>query len=159
LVEVALQLFAPNRIPVSFLLNTFAADILPPSAQELVPQLNEQLCLIETEEKFEAMLAKEPEPDPAIVDQIIKLVDGSLAKVRDHFVGKAELLPANRGGREKKLATAEERSQVIEEVKSLRGPGVKLVDIFIRIGMRREVSASKIKQIWQEAKLTAKSLK
>ena len=76
------------------------------------------------------------------------MIDGLLPRVRELLASKAKEFPHARGGAPKKLSSAEDQEKIRAEIKALREPGVKLMDVFKRVAQRHEVSPSKIKQIW-----------
>jgi hypothetical protein len=119
---------------------------LPPgaTASEREPDLSR----FDTEEKLAAFLASAPEPSPDELERILKLMRELLPQLRQQFVSAAKVLPHSRGGAPTKLQSMEVQKGIVEEIKALRGPGVKLQDLFRRVARRHSVSASKIKQIW-----------
>ena len=106
----------------------------------------------DTEEKLEEFFLEQPEPDPGELDAHLEVASNALKKLGMKLEEKLKRFPRDQGGRPKRLSTADERRRVIEAVKELREPGRKLDDIFERVALRFGVSASKIKQIWQEQK-------
>lgn len=134
-------------ISPAFFKETVAVDVLYPYFPNLT-NFEEQLALIDTEEKFKAFLLAQPEPSPERVEKDLKWLKERLPLLRELMIARSRKLPHDPGGAPKKLSTIEEQQKVREEIKNLRGPGTKLVDIYARIARRHDVSASKIKQIW-----------
>lgn len=150
--EIALQMFGPGGLPISFLSLTFAGDLVPLWPDDEASRFPELLASIDTQEKFESLLASAPEPDPSTVDAITATIDRLLPEIRKRLVQQSEELPQHRGGRKQLLSSPAERNSVREEIMRLRRPGMRLEDIFKRVGLKRGVSASKIKQVWLEGK-------
>jgi hypothetical protein len=139
-----------ETIPWSFVLE-LAAGLFPSSVVTDSASAKQYLdfsLILNTEEKFEALLLSAPEPSSEVLEKTLKAIDGALPHLRDLLIAQAKELPHARGGAPKKLGTAEEQNKIREEIKALRGPGTKLSDIYTRIAQRYGVSASKIKQIW-----------
>src|SRR5438309_1277166 len=151
--RIASQCFGPQGIQLSPLLRgTVAVDVLPPEALELAPKAYGFVMKYDTEEKLEEFFLEQPEPDPVQLDIYLEFARTALRKLGMKFEEKVKQFPRDQGGRPKRLSTPEERRRVIEDVKGLREPGRRLDDIFERVAVRYGVSASKIKQIWQEEK-------
>jgi hypothetical protein len=119
---------------------------LPPGAT--ASDREPDLSRFDTEEKLDVILASAPEPTPQELEKILKFMGDLLPRLRQQLVSAAKVLPHRRGGAPAKLPSTDEQKQVVEEIKALRGPGVKLNDVFKRVAQRHSVSASKIKQIW-----------
>src|SRR5215472_8970221 len=69
---------------------------------------------------------------------------------RELMTSRAKALPHDPGGAPRKFKTAEEKQMVRDEIRSLRGPGTRLTDLYARIAARHHVSPSTIKRIWNE---------
>jgi hypothetical protein len=119
---------------------------LPPNLPAVVREPD--LSRLDTQEKLEAVLANAPEPTPEELDTIMNVFRDLLPQFRQQLVSAAKNLPHSRGGAPKKLPSLDEQKAVVDEIKALRGPGVKLGDVFRRVAQRHGVSPSKIKQIW-----------
>jgi len=126
-----------------------AASVLPSQVTgNDIPSMD---VLTDSEEKLEAALLSSPEPSPEALEIALKFINDALPALRRWLSQRAKELPHSRGGAPRKLASAEERAKVVEEIKALRGPGVKLDDAFKRVALRHGVSAGKIKQVWRLA--------
>jgi hypothetical protein len=123
-----------------------AADLFP--ANVVKDSSAPDFSSIDSEEKLEANLLSAPEPSPEALEMALKEIDGALPYLRELLITHGKKLPHDRGGAPRKLGTPQEQEKIREEVKTLRGPGTKLTDIYARIAQRHGVSASKIKQIW-----------
>ena len=119
---------------------------LPPDLP--APVREPDLSRLDTQEKLEAILASAPEPPPEELERIMKFFRDLLPQFRQQLVSAAKVLPHSPGGAPTKLPSTDEQKEVVEEVKALRSPGVKLNDVFKRVAQRHGVSASKVKQIW-----------
>jgi hypothetical protein len=148
LVQLTHECFGPGKMPWSFAQGV-AASVLP---KHIDPNENLSMEFLIDQEKLDTALAKGPEPPPEALERCLKMLDDALPALRKHLLKEAKALPHGRGGAPPKLASAADQAKVIDEIKSLRGPGMKLEDVFKRIAQRHGVSASKIKQIWLRAK-------
>lgn len=119
---------------------------LPPGASAI--EREPDLSRFDTEEKLKVFLASAPEPSPEELERILKSMRDLLPQLRQQFASAAKDLPHSKGGAPKKLPSIDEQKGVVEEIKALRGPGMKLNDVFKRVAQRHGVSASKVKQIW-----------
>lgn len=119
---------------------------LPPGVT--AKQREPDLSRFDTEEKLDAFLASAPEPSSEELERALKLIRGLLPQFRQQLVSAAKALPHSPGGAPTKIPSTDEQKRVVEEIKALRVPGVKLNDVFKRVAQRHGVSASKIKQIW-----------
>lgn len=145
LIGLARQVYGSGLISWSIPL-AMVRKTLPPgvTASDREPDLSR----FDTEEKLDALLASAPEPTPEELERILKVMTDLLPQFRQQLVSAAKVLPHGRGGAPKKLPSLDVQRGVVEEIKALRGPGVKLQDVFKRVAQRHSVGASKIKQIW-----------
>ncbi len=153
MVELARHYFGPSGFSLSsFVSGTIAADVVPLEALALADRAPGFLSTYDTEEKLETFFIQQPEPNPEELDIYLELLDNALMKLGMKLQEKVKQFPRDHGGRPKQLSSPDERQKVIQDVKELRGPGKKLHEIFGHVGSRYGVSASKIKQIWQDEK-------
>ena len=140
--------------------NGLASKLLIQKSVEMVPfssefppqprQFELALAFIKSEE-FEAWLLTAPEPTPEELEKILTVCRESLPNLRQNLLGTAKMGPRYRhGGRPKELPDPEQRRKVRDEIKSLRGPGTKLKDLFGRLAQKYQVSETTIKRIWEE---------
>lgn len=134
-------------ISPAFFKETVVAEVFHPYFPDLT-NFEDQLALIDTEEKFRAHLLAQPEPPPEQVEKDLKWLKELIPRLRELMIARSKAIPHDPGGAPRKLATGEEKQKVRDEIRELRGPGTKLVDIYARVAQRHGVSASKIKQIW-----------
>jgi hypothetical protein len=134
-----------EKIPWSFS-EELAVGLFPPNVvtDSAVPDFSS----VNTEEKLETLLLSAPEPSPEKLEMCLKAIAGALPYLRNLLITHGKELPHDRGGAPKKLSSFQEQEKIREEIRRLRGPGIKLQDIFKRIAQRNGVSASKIKQVW-----------
>jgi hypothetical protein len=100
---------------------------------------------------FAALLQNQAEPTSEELNQILSAIRSALPNLREQLSGTAKLGPRQkRGGRPKELADPREREKVRETIRTLRRPGVRLEDLFQRLGKRHGVSPRTIKRIWEE---------
>ena len=94
-------------------------------------------------------LLLEPDPSPDDVIRIVKLFRGLPRQVIRTYRSASDTGPRSRaGGAKPKIKDDEIREQVCVEIRKLRGPNVKLKDLYKRIGKRHGVSPYTIKRIW-----------
>ena len=136
------QFFGHGDQGISFLLTLF------PSGSVTAETVHKRLGALDTEEKLETFLSQEPEPSPAELKNILTMINALLPRLRAVLTDSVKQLPYDRGGRPEEISSTEDQQKVIEEIQKLRGPGKKLKDIFRVIAKRRDVSPSKIKQLW-----------
>jgi hypothetical protein len=147
-IQIFNQYFGEGGIPIPWLLQTIATDLLPPHAPDATANFREQLALVDTEEKLEEFLLNRPEPSSEQLDEALKWINNLLPGLRKLLQSRTKAIPHSRGGAPKKLSSTQDQETIREEIKGLRGPGTKLTDIYSQIARRHGVSASKIKQIW-----------
>ena len=140
--------FGAHAIPFPFLFESVAAQVLQPHLPDLSGNVTEAFALVDTEEKLEYLLLNLPEPSPEELDEFLLFVNSRLPQLRTILLARVKAIPHDRGGAPRKLSSREDQQKIIEEIKKLRGPRVKLGDIFQRLAQRHGVSPSKIKQIW-----------
>jgi hypothetical protein len=145
LIGLTRQVYGSGLIPWSIPL-AMVKKTVPPGVT--VSEREPDLSRFENEEKLDVFLASAPEPTPEELERILKFMRDLLPQLRQQFVSAAKALPHSRGGAPTKLPSTDQQKEVIEEIKVLRVPGVKLNDVFKRVAQRHGVSASKIKQIW-----------
>lgn len=146
LIHLVREGFGPGKVPLSFA-RDITASVLPGQiTDEDTPDF-----LPDTQDKFEAVLLSAPEPSADELEAVLKFIRDAVPALRQWLSEEAKKLPPNRGGAPRKLASAAEQAKVVEEIKALRGPRVKLDVVFKRVAQRHGVSASKIKQIWLRA--------
>jgi hypothetical protein len=145
-----IQLLRQSGLPISFILQTDAGKALFPEGTPAPETFQRRLALLDTEEKFEAFLLKQPEPSPDTLQKILTIINSVVPGMREQLSESVKQLPHDRGGRPKEIASTQQQQQVVEEIKASHGPGKKLKDIFTKVGRRHGVSASKIKQIWYQ---------
>jgi hypothetical protein len=145
-----IQLLRQSALPISFILQTDIGKALFPEGSPTPEALDERLAAVDTEEKFEAVLIQAPEPTLEGLQKTLTFINSLVPGVRKLLTESVKQLPHDRGGRPREIASTQEQQQVREEIKGLRGPGTKLDDIFAKVGRRHGVSASKIKQVWNE---------
>jgi hypothetical protein len=131
-----------------FLQHTVVADVWHPFPEKF----EEQLALVDTEGKFQTYLRTAPEPPPEQLEKFIERARGVLPRLRELMISRVKAIPHDPGGAPKKFKTAEEKQRVRDEIRSLRGPGTKLTDLYARIARRHGVSPSTIKRIWNEGR-------
>ena len=139
-----------NGILANLILNR-VDDVLPvkSSARVASPQLEQELILFQSGE-FADRLLSQPEPTAEELDQIRSLKN-VLANLRRQMLDSAKGGPRHKkGGRPNVLADPAERANIREMIRSLRGPDVKLQDLFQRMAVRYGVSATSIKRVWLE---------
>jgi hypothetical protein len=132
----------------TFVRDSIAVEILQPHLPDVSGNLEEAFALINTEEKFAQLLLSLPEPSPEQFDELLRFARTRIPEIRRIMLPRFKALPHHPGGSPKKLASANEEQNIVEEIMKLRKPGVKLADIFARVAQRHAVSASKVKQIW-----------
>jgi hypothetical protein len=153
-IQLVREYYGPGKMPWSFA-QSITASIFPGDINASdIPSMD---FLID-QEKLEAALASSPEPAPEALEKLLKMLDDALPLLRKSLLKQTKALPHGRGGAPRKLASAADQAKVIEEIKSLRGPGIKLEDVLKRVAQRHGVSASKIKQMWLSAKKEAPHL-
>src|SRR5437667_5077401 len=113
---------------------------------------------IRTREGYEAMLLKEPEPEPFALDaqiEAIYLLPYTLRKVIPEAMRDfAKVFPHDPGGRPRALEDGESQ-YVCEEIGKLIARGVRLRDAQSRLALRmggrkgREVSLRSVQRAWQ----------
>ena len=149
----AIQLFRELSkkmgVTKDFIKHSVVADVVHPYFPDLT-NFEEQLGLGDTEEKFQAYLLAQPEPSPEQLEKRIEFIRGLFPRFRELMTSRAKALPHDRGGAPRKFKTAEEKQMVRDEIRSLRGPGTRLTDLYARIAARHHVSPSTIKRIWNE---------
>ena len=141
------------KLPPSFLFRTVAVDVLPSFAEKLFSY--EYLAANDTEEKFEASLLKEPEPDVTQLETMLQEISQSLPRLGKRLAVNAKAFPHKRGGRPRMIGSLEAQRELRQEIKNLRGPGTRLEDLFKRMALKHGVSPSKIKQVWSSHELSA----
>jgi hypothetical protein len=100
---------------------------------------------------FAALLQDQAEPTSEELNQILSAIRSALPSLRKQLSGTAKVGPRQKsGGRPKELADPGEREKVREAIRNLRRPGVRLEDLFQRMGKRHGVSSRTIKRIWEE---------
>ena len=144
-----LEYLGPENKLTSLIFHKTAAEVVPPNTPIGAQPVD--FALVDSQEKFEALLLNEPEPSPDQLEAFLKSIEKVLPKLRKLAIAKAKQLPHARGGAPRKLGSIEDQRKIIEEIKRLRGPGVKLADIFVRLAQKFGVSPSKIKQIWSKS--------
>lgn len=129
----------------------FGASFFPELAQtaSISPeQFVANLERVETREKFAAVVLAAPEPDSGKLQFVLDGLKSALPNLRQYFVQLTKGMPHHhRGGRPVELPDSEVRTQIREEIKRLRGPGVKLDDLYDRLAQRYGVSPTTIKRI------------
>ena len=114
---------------------------------------------VRTREAMEAMLLKEPEPDPLALDaqvDAIRLLPYTIRKVMPEAMREfAQTLPQDPGGRPRSLNDKESK-YVCVEIGKLLGMGVKLLAAQNRLSLRmsqkkgKDVSLRTVQRAWQE---------
>jgi len=122
-------------------------SILIPDRHELKGKGD--FALVDTREKWESLLLAEPEPTQQELVRTLDRLDKVLPSLRSKLKGGVKDLP-HRAGRRKLLDDPKKQQEVIEQVKYIRGPGVKLSDAFKRVALKHNVSNSTIKRIWRD---------
>jgi hypothetical protein len=156
-IELLRQSYGTGKIPWCIPLG-IAYMLFPPHVVTNLPSdvkaiaENFDLSSLDSEAKLEALVLSVPEPSPEGLETALKIINDVLPQLRHLLFTKAKALPHSRGGAPKLLASSAEQEGVREAIKALRGPGIKLDDVFRRVAQRHGVSASKIKQIWYSAK-------
>jgi hypothetical protein len=139
-----------NGILANLILNR-VDDVLPVkrSGRTEPPQLEQELALFRSGE-FADRLLRQSEPTAEELDQIGSLKN-VLADLRSRMQDSAKGGPRHKtGGRPNVLEDPAERAKIREMIRSLRGPGVRLQDLFQRMADRYGVSDTSIKRIWLE---------
>jgi hypothetical protein len=113
----------------------YAANAIPLSTKVPVKPENfdQELRRIRSPE-YASWLLSQPEPTPEILAELLDSCRSALPNLRQHFFQSAKLGPRHkRGGRPEELADPKVRREIREKIKSLRGPGVELQDLFRRL--------------------------
>lgn len=140
-----------NGLFAALLLNK-ASNILSVNGEVNVQaaQVGQALAWAKSEE-FASWLLSQPEPTREQLDQILPAFKNVLPNLRQLVASSAKYGPRRkRGGRPKELADSGEREKIRESIKNLRGPGVRLQDLYQRLADRHGVSPTTIKRIWAE---------
>jgi hypothetical protein len=149
-IKLVRMLIHERKIAPEILLN-LGRSIFPEAAQRaaISPQdFVKRLEIYETREKFAAVLLSSAEPDPETLQFLFRTIKDTLPGFRQFLVQSIEGLPHfHRGGRTKELPDPKIRGEIREEIKRLRGPGVKLDDLYERLAQRYGVSPTTIKRI------------
>jgi hypothetical protein len=116
---------------------------------------------VRTREALHALLLKEPEPEPFVLDariEAIRLLPYTIRKVLPEAMRDlAKTLPHDPGGRPRGLV-GEEPKYVCEEIGKLVARGVRLLDAQTRLALRmsqkkgKEVSLRTVQRAWQNRK-------
>jgi hypothetical protein len=101
--------------------------------------------------EFATQLLAQPEPTAEELGKILTILRDSLPNFRQSLLQSGKMGPRyRRGGRSKELPDPEQRRMIRDEIKNLRGPGIKLKDLFGRLASRHQTSPTTIKRIWYE---------
>lgn len=140
-----------NGLASQLLLSAALRHIPYSDGVEISPEIRQHALPWIRSEQFPDWLLSEPEPTKEDLNKFLAICKESLPNLRKHFLSHGKLGPRNRrGGRKKELPDPEERRRIRETIKSLRGPGVKLADIFERLAQKHHVSPTTIKRVWGE---------
>lgn len=99
--------------------------------------------------RFCKWLSAQAEPKPEQLKEVFSILDVVIPDVRKALIN---LMPASPGGRPRKFIDAAVRRKIVRDIKRLRGPSVRLVDIFGRLKGKYNLPVNRIKQIWLESK-------
>jgi hypothetical protein len=148
-VQLVRDLMTKMGLSPDFLKHTVVVDVLHPHFPDLT-DFDKKLALVDTKEKYETHLLAQPEPSPEQLEEGIKFIRSVLPRLRELMTSRVKALPHDPGGSPPKFKTAAQKQMVRDEIKSLRGPGTKLTDLYVRIATRHGVSPSTIKRIWND---------
>ena len=157
-IALLFQHFGEGKIPFSVISESqSAASLLPSQSPDSSNEFPSQLALMDTDEKLRANLLELEEPTLEELDSFEDFIKGLGSKVREIMTQQIAKLPSNEGGRPRAFSRVQEAA-ICKEVAELRGPGVHLKDIFIRVALRNNASKELIKQTWQKCVKKAKLL-
>jgi uncharacterized membrane protein len=114
---------------------------------------------VKTREALEAVLLKEPEPDPIALDaqvDAIRLLPYTIRKMMPEALREfAQTLPHDPGGRPRSL-NGKDAKYICMEIGKLIGMGVRLLDAQNRLALRmsgkkgKDVSIRTVQRAWQD---------
>jgi hypothetical protein len=116
-------------------------------------RFKDQLALVDTEDKLQALLSSAAEPRPEQLEQVLTLIKTSAIRVRAILERNVNVLPTDPGGRSKKLSLRDE-ADIRQLIKTMREPGVTLAEIYRSLAKRYEVSETTIKRIWLDGQIS-----
>jgi hypothetical protein len=142
---------AENGLFARFLLNA-ASNVISVNGEVNVQASEVEHALAWAKSgEFASWLLSQPEPTREQLDQILPALKNVLPNLRQRVASSAKYGPRRkRGGRRKELPDPGDREKIRESIKNLRGPGVRLQDLYQRLADRHGVSPTTIKRIWAE---------
>lgn len=142
-----MEYFGPGKIPLTPLVGGTVEALLPGVVVPSDELLLETLRRIDTDEKLGAILEFAPDVSEEQCEYLVTLIRSLLPGFRALLEGRVANLPRAVGGRPK-VISPNQYARIRLEIQQLRGPGVKLSDIYKRLALKYNASPASIKRIW-----------